>query len=259
MSISVITICFNNLEEVKKTCFSVDQQTLRPAEHWIINGSTNSAIAEWLDQTPQPAYRKWINERDKGIADAFNKGIQSATGDIIHLLNSGDIYTSDDVLHIVTDMFDRNPDVRWISGKIKLLRGGHWVEVGKPFEKGKLYRGMRSVSHPAWFVKKEVYDRSGLYNLSYSIAMDYDMMCRIANEPYLFLNKTLVEFDPTGISSENYLAGLEQSKAIYESHFGYSVKLGLWQLRLRILYHLLQSPIGKILYTVKRKAGLANV
>jgi hypothetical protein len=65
-----------------------------------------------------------------------------------------------------------------------LIRAGKPVIVGKPFEKEKLYRGMRSVSHPTWFVKKEVYGRIGTFNTEYKIGMDYDLMCRIANEPY---------------------------------------------------------------------------
>jgi GT2 family glycosyltransferase len=54
-TISVITICFNNLADLQKTCASVDMQTRLPDEHWVINGSTTDEIAQWLLQTPQPA------------------------------------------------------------------------------------------------------------------------------------------------------------------------------------------------------------
>ena len=185
--ISVITICFNNLADLQKTCQSVDKQTRQPEEHWIINGSTTDEIAKWLEETPQPVYRKWINERDRGIADAFNKGINKATMDITHLLNSGDIYGGDDILKTVQAFFQSHPSVQWISGNIQLIRGGEQVVVGKAFEKSKLYRGMRSISHPTWFVKREVYQRVGGYSSDYKIAMDYDMMCRLADEPYLYL------------------------------------------------------------------------
>jgi len=89
-SISIVTICFNNLEDVKRTCESVDAQVHKPFEHWIINGSITT-VAKWLINTPQPDYRKFINERDKGIADAFNKGIANCKGAVIHILNSGDL------------------------------------------------------------------------------------------------------------------------------------------------------------------------
>jgi GT2 family glycosyltransferase len=57
MGISIITICFNNLPELQKTCASVDAQTIHPEEHWVINGSTNADIEEWLLQTPQPVQK----------------------------------------------------------------------------------------------------------------------------------------------------------------------------------------------------------
>lgn len=256
--ISVITICFNNLTDLQKTCQSVDAQTHPPEEHWIINGSTTDDIAKWLEQTPQPAYRKWINERDKGIADAFNKGINKANFDIIHLLNSGDIYAGIDVLQTVYAFFQSHPSVQWISGNIQLTRGGEQVVVGKPFEKSKLYRGMRSISHPTWFVKKEVYQRVGGYSSDYKIAMDYDMMCRIAHESYQYLPKTIAIFDDSGISSSQYLRSLEESKKVYTIHFGSSFKLNLWQWRLILLHKLLNSSLGQWLFRLKKKMGLEN-
>jgi glycosyltransferase involved in cell wall biosynthesis len=256
--ISVITICFNNLADLQKTCASVDSQTHLPAEHWIINGSTETGIANWLEQTPQPAYRKWLNERDKGIADAFNKGIQRATNPITHLLHAGDRYAANDVLLAVDQRFAADAGLAWISGNIEVMRAGHRVVVGKPFDRAKLYRGMRSVSHPTWFVKKVVYDRRGLFNSEYKIAMDYDMMCRIADEPYGYLDKTIVSFDDTGISSTQYLRSLEETRKVYESHFGYSAKLVAWQWRLKSLHHVLQTGFGKALYSLKKKAGMEN-
>jgi glycosyltransferase involved in cell wall biosynthesis len=257
-AISVITICFNNPADLLKSCASVDRQTRPPDEHWIINGSTERSIADWLVNTPQPAYRKWINEKDKGIADAFNKGIGKAEGPVIHLLNSGDIYASDDVFLWVEEIFDQHPEVQWISGNIQMIRGGQPVVVGKAFDKSKLYRGMRSVSHPTWFVRKGVYERVGPFKSEYKIAMDYDMMCRIAGEPYFYLDKTLAVFDDTGVSNSQYLRSLEENKTVYESHFGPSRMLYVWQARLKLLHYLLQTSFGKWLFRLKKKLGLEN-
>lgn len=257
-TLSVITVCFNNLADLQKTCTSVDVQTHLPEEHWVINGSTMPEIEQWLLNSPQPPYRKWINENDKGIADAFNKGIVHASGEITQLLNSGDLYASGDVLTTVTKIFEDNLPVQWLSGNIAMIRGGMPVVVGKPFDKMKLYRGMRSVSHPTWFVKKMVYDRVGLYNSEYKIAMDYDMMCRIANERYVYLDKLLVKFDDTGVSSANYLQSLEENRKVYQYHFGSSFRLIVWQLRLKLLHQILQSGIGKQLFSLKKKLGLEN-
>ncbi len=258
-SVSVITICFNNLSELKKTCFSVDGQTRLPDEHWIIDGSTNNEIADWLENTPRPGYRKWVNERDKGIADAFNKGITKANGEVTHLLNSGDIYASEKVISEVMSFFEKDPSLQWTSGNIYMTRAGKTVLVGKPFEKSKLYRGMRSVSHPTWFVKKAVYDRIGLYKSEYQIAMDYDLMCRIADERYAYINQPIAVFDDTGVSNTQYLNSLKENRRVYESYFGFSPQLVAWQMRLQILHHLLQTGFGKWLFALKQKAGLENM
>ena len=81
-TISVITICFNNPDELISTCKSVDEQICPPDEHLIIDGSTNKKIINWLTKLPQPSYRKWIHEEDNGIADAFNKGIKNTSASL---------------------------------------------------------------------------------------------------------------------------------------------------------------------------------
>jgi len=256
--ISIITICFNNLADLQKTCVSVDGQTRLPDEHWVINGSTTADVEQWLLNTPQPAYRKWINERDKGISDAFNKGIEKAGCEVTHLLHAGDRYAANDVLEVVLKKFAEHPTAQWISGNIQMIRAGNPVVVGKPFDKTKLYRGMRSVSHPTWFVKKEVYGRAGLFSSEYKIAMDYDLMCRIADEPYVYIDKLIVAFDDTGISNTQYLRSLAESRKVYESYFGFSFLLVTWQWRLKLLHYLLQTSFGKWLFGLKKKSGLEN-
>jgi predicted RNA polymerase sigma factor len=89
--------------------------------------------------------------------------------------------------------------------------------------------------------------------------MDYDMMCRIANEPYVYLNKPIAVFDDTGVSNTQYLSSLRENREVYESHFGFSAKLVAWQIRLQILHHLLQTGFGKWLFGLKQKVGLENM
>lgn len=256
--ITIITICFNNPGDLKETCASVDSQDQKPFEHWIIDGSTKPDIKEWLESTQQPAYRKWINERDKGIADAFNKGILRACGHILYLLNSGDKLYDNTVLERVSEVFEKDSSIMWCHGKLNLHRGGRWVIVGKPFEKEKLYRGMRSVFHPTMYIKKEVYDRRGLYDVNIKMAMDYDLLCRIANEKFAFLDYPLATFDPTGVSSTRYIDAMNESFESYRKYYGPSVKQKLWGLRLRSLHYLLESPMGKWLYKLKVKLGGEN-
>jgi hypothetical protein len=177
---------------------------------------------------------------------------------MVHLLNSGDTYADTAVLQDVYAFMQQHKQAAWVSGKVQTFRGGHWVAVGKPFEKQKLYRGMRSVSHPSWFVHRQVYEKYGGYSSTYKIAMDYDMMCRIAGEPYAFMDRVVAVFDPTGVSSSQYGKALAETRRVYELHFGYSLPMVLWQLRLKLLHVVLQSRVGKWLFNLKRKAGLEN-
>ena len=252
MKLSIITICFNNLQDLIKTCDSVDRQIEKPFEHIIVNGSTNDDIKDWFIAQNKNNYRLIINERDAGIADAFNKGILLAKGDLIHLLNSGDIYFDVNATQKVDKKFNNLPNVNWVSGNIVLHRVGSWVTIGKPFDKKQVYKGMRAISHPTWFVKKEVYDRLGLYK-NYSIAMDYDMMCRIKEEPYAYINYTLIKFDNTGVSNSRYLDSLKQNIEVYEANFGFSLKSRLWQFRLKLLHLFLQTWLGKKAFSLKMK------
>ncbi len=258
LRISIVTICFNNPEDLLTTVASVDMQQLKPFEHIIIDGSTKPNIKNYLESTPQPAYRKWLCERDKGISDAFNKGILKSTGDVVYLLNSGDTMYDGSVLRRVTESFVKDPSVMWVHGKLNMLRGGVWVAIGKPFEREKLYRGMRGTLHPTMYLRRELYDKHGLFDLKVKMAMDYDLLCRIADEKFAFIDYPLATFDPTGVSSANYLKAMHESYAQYRKYFGASLKQTLWSWRLTIMHHLLESSFGKFLYRMKVKAGKEN-
>ncbi|MGG9964530.1 glycosyltransferase [Ferruginibacter sp. SUN106] len=258
-TITVITICFNNLQDVIATCQSVDMQELPPFEHYIIDGSSSAEIKNYLENNVQPVYRKWICEPDNGIYDAINKGIKHATGNILVMLNSGDTFFDAKAIAHAAAAFDNNPSLQWLHSKYKLLRGNQWVIIGKPFEKNKLYRGMRSICHQTMFVKKQLHDQYGLYSTSEKIAADYDFLCRIADEKFIFLESPLINFAPSGISSSGYFLSLAETKKVYERHFGKSILLNLWQIRLKVLFHLLHSPVGNFLYKIKTGLKLENL
>lgn len=256
--ISIITICFNNLGELKDTCASVDMQALLPFEHIIIDGSATPDIKNFLENTPQPPYRKWLCERDKGISDAFNKGIKMSTGEITNLLNSGDKLYDETSLKRVSEVFEKDNSIQWCSGKLNMLRGGLWVAIGKPFDKEQLYKGMRGTMHPTMYVRRELYDRYGLFDTSLKMAMDYDFLCRIANEKSAFIDYPIATFDPTGVSSSNYVKAMKESYAQYRKYYGASLKQTVWEWRQTLLHHLLESRPGKALYRLKVKMGKEN-
>lgn len=246
--ISIVTISFNNLEELKTTIAHVDAQTLLPFEHIIINGSNSEDIDNWLNSTPQPPYRKWTSEPDNGISDAFNKGIRTSSGDIIHLQNSGDYYYDNEVLASVSEAFKANPKAQWLHGMYKQFRGGQWVIAGKMFAPELLYRGMRTIGHPTMFVRREMYAKHGLFSSERKIAMDYDFLVRIAGEQFIFLSKLLVVFTPGGVSNQKVAASLQEVRECYENRFGFSLKARLWNFRTLWLSRMTESPLGQKIY-----------
>lgn len=257
--LSIITICFNNLQEVLGTCKSVDEQTISPFEHIIINGSTNNEIEDYFLKNNHVSFRKVFNEKDEGIADAFNKGIERSSGDIILLLNSGDLFYDKNVVQIVLEKFDADQNLMWLHGKYRYQRSGIWITLGKPFEPKKLYRGMRSLSHQTMYVRKELYGKHGLYDNSFKIAMDFDFVARIRNEKFIFLHEVLAINVPGGISSEKYNLSLKEASRVVKKYLGFSWKNKLWTLRLKTLKAIQNIPfLGKVLYKIKVELGLAN-
>lgn len=257
-AISVITICFNNLAELQATCASVDEQSVPPGEHLVIDGSTNDQIVSWLTNEAQPTYRRWIHEPDKGIADAFNKGIIHAQGVILHLLNSGDVYYSSSVIAIVKEAFDKDASLMWTHSQYVQQRGGIDVVTGSAFDKNLLWKGMRTVAHPTMFVKKEVYDRHGLFNTNYKVAMDYDLLVRIRNERFVFITQPLVYFSPGGASDVHFARGLQEVKASYRKYIGTDFRLPLWQLRQQLLDQMMKTSFGKFLFKLKNKKNITT-
>ena len=255
--ISIITICFNNLEELKDTISAVDAQQEKPFEHIIIDGSSNNEIKGYLENNPQPAYRSWLCERDNGISDAFNKGIMRSKGDVIHLQNSGDYYYDNEALKVVKHEFETMPNIKWLHGKYVQYRGGVWVVSGKPFDPKKLYRGMRTIGHPAMFVKKELYDKYGLFDINKKIAMDYDFLVRIADEPFSFINRPLIKFLPGGVSDKKMKDGLREARESYFKYKGFNSKMIIWQWRIALLHEFTKSGIGKMLFKWKNSKKIA--
>ena len=88
--------------------------------------------------------------------------------------------------------------------------------------------------------------------------MDYDFLCRIANENFTFIDYPLATFDPTGVSSNHYLDAKKESYAQYRKYYGPSLKQTLWSWRLTILHYLLSSNFGRFLYRIKVMIGKEN-
>ncbi len=251
--ISTVTICFNDLEELKRTCKSVDIQNNRPDEHLIIDASTTPDIADYLKSTELPGYRRWENIKDEHISASFNAGVEKSKCSIIHLLNSGDEYNDEKIVGLVSDEFEKDCDLMWTHGNYLQYRGGVWIVTGKAFNPKNLYKGISTIGHPTMFVKREMYNKHGLFDRNKKIAMDYDFIVRIAYEKFKYIDYPIVKFYPGGTSNEKQALGKKEEKESYIKYKGNSFKMQLWMMRSNLIDKITNTKFGNLLFQFKNK------
>jgi glycosyltransferase involved in cell wall biosynthesis len=178
--LTLLTACYNSAATVGDTLRSVNAQTYGNIEHIIIDGASKDNTVQICNDLGE-RIAKVISEPDKGIYDAYNKGLTYATGEIIGFINSDDYYCSADVAASVMKVFEDplidacHADLVYVdpinTGKIER----HWKS--KPITPSALRRGFIP-AHPTVFVRREVYDRVGNFDLTYRLAADYEFLLR---------------------------------------------------------------------------------
>lgn len=208
MKISIITATYNSEATVNDTLKSVAAQTHSDIEHIIIDGLSSDHTLDIVNKFPHIA--KVTSEKDSGIYDAMNKGIQKATGEVIGILNSDDFYTHKEVLSKVARAFeDRAVDV--VYGDLQYVKADAVQKITRTWVAGKFnrfsfYYGWMP-PHPTVFVRAEVYNRAGLFNISLKSAADYELMLRILlkNNCYaVYIPDILVRMRTGGVSNASF-------------------------------------------------------
>jgi glycosyltransferase involved in cell wall biosynthesis len=178
--VSIITACRNSGDTIEDTILGIVNQDYDNVEHIIVDAESTDDTARVL-QKYEHRIGKWIREPDAGIADAWNKGIKEATGEIIGISNADDFYTPG-TIKMVVDAFRKNPGCGFVFGDLKMVNRetGRWYRVfgRSDYEQILRYR-MLGIPHPTLFVKKWVYDQVGFFNTRYTIAADYALIRRM--------------------------------------------------------------------------------
>lgn len=203
LKISIITITYNSEKTVEDTIKSVISQKYDDFEYIIIDGgSTDNTIEIVKKYRDKIAY--FVSESDRGICDAFNKGIAVATGDIIGIINSDDLLYHD-ALTKVAEAYCTGIDI--IYGKGKRLYSDGRMEDYLPRNLAFLKYGMALV-HPSTFVTKDAYTKYGVFDLKYKGCMDRELLLRMKSQGAVFkyVDEYLSIYRMGGFSDSNYLA-----------------------------------------------------
>jgi len=183
--VSIVTVCYNAAPTIEDTIQSVINQTYPNVEYIIVDGGSTDGTLDIIKKY-EKHIAKWVSEPDEGIYDAMNKGIKMSTGEIIGIINADDWYEQDIIKEIINTFFD-DINIDLIFGDLKVCdfqKNIILMKLGSLIQK----RLKDALWHPTMFVKKEVYNRYGLYDIRFSFIADYDFMCRIAssvNKKYL--------------------------------------------------------------------------
>ena len=206
-AISVITINLNNGDGLALTIKSVRNQTFTNYEHIIVDGASgDNSVAVIEEAATKGDYGKrlqWSSEKDNGLYNAMNKGIKRARGDYCLFLNSGDFLASDDILQRFYDSHLAENRYTIVSGITKFDNGSFHVPVK---ERDAVTFWVGGMPHPSSFIKREAFDKFGLYDEGLRIVSDWKFFFQVivqSDEPYKTVDEIVSVFDTSGISSTN--------------------------------------------------------
>lgn len=218
MKISIITVCFNSEKTIKDTIESVLAQDYKEFEYLIIDGKSKDSTVE-IAKSFNDSRINVVSEKDNGLYDAMNKGINLATGDIIGIINSDDILYDSRVFSEVIDNFDSETDIVYAN---VLYMNKDFTKTIRNYISGNKTNDYWCPAHPSMYVRKEIYEKLGTYNTNYSICSDYDFMvrCNINNIEYKYVDKYFVKMRYGGVSNglTNYIRNFKECFKILKTN-----------------------------------------
>jgi glycosyltransferase len=208
IKISVVTAVYNNIQTVGETINSILSQSYAEVELIVIDGASTDGTLAVLE-TYRSHFDVLLSEKDQGIYDALNKGIQHATGDVVGFLHADDVFENCEVLTKIAAAF-QDTSIDAVYGDLVYVRHDDIRQVIRYWKSGyyddtALSRGWMP-PHPTFYVRRSVYERLGSFDTHYRIAADYDTVLRflaVGKIRATYIPDVLVRMRVGGISNRS--------------------------------------------------------
>ncbi len=225
MKVSLVTVVWNNVLTIRNAIDSVLNQTYEDIEYIIVDGASTDGTVE-IVQSYGNKINKFISEKDNGLYDAMNKGLSLATGEVIGILNSDDFYIDEFVIEKVVKEF-KEKKVDSFYADLIYVKAENLYKTVRYYDssncKPKNFKYALYPAHPTFFVKKEIYDKFGVFKTDYKIGADFDIMVRFlyTNKiSYSYINEPIIKMRMGGVStsfSSIWINSLEQLRVCREN------------------------------------------
>jgi glycosyltransferase involved in cell wall biosynthesis len=225
--ISIVTPSFNQAHFIERTILSVLDQCYPDLEYIVIDGGSRDGTIDILKK--YEGRLTWISEKDEGQADAINKGMRMAGGEVVAYMNSDDLYEPGTLLR-VGRFFAEHPDAHWVTGKCRII-DEHDREVRRLITAYKnfllrhysysLLLVTNPISQPATFWRRSLLDDIGYFNKEEHLVMDYDYWLRSGQRhPLAVLDKYLASFrvHPSSKTSSSFLTTFKRELELAKQH-----------------------------------------
>lgn len=246
--ISVITVVRNAAGTIEQTIKSVLSQSYPFVEYIVLDGQSNDGTLEIIQKYKQDIH--FIrSEKDSGIYDAMNKGIRLTTGELIVLLNADDYFTDNCIQNVINKYNEIGKKECVIFGDAFI----YYEEIKQSaLRKCKIAfsRGM-TIIHQAMFVHKKVYEKTGVYDLSFKNAADFDFTLRtyLTGVPYIHIPYPLVYSRRSEQRTSEKFAeiSIKEEKMILKRHYK---RLGVYYFYRNLLFTRIRENIHKIIVRI---------
>ena len=217
--ISIITVVYNGKEAIQQTIKSIAAQTYTNIEYIVVDGASTDGTVDIIKNSS--SINQWVSEKDKGLYDAMNKGIDMATGDYLWFINAGDSIFDNTILDKVfslplADVYYGQTMIVDAQGKELGLRR---LKAPENFTWKSLLNGML-VCHQSFIVRKEITTK---YSTHFHISADYEWMIKCMKKAKTVCNShlTLSRFLDGGLNKTRMGTGLKERYSIMMDHYGF--------------------------------------